>query len=73
MAAAKGKIAGWKAPGPDMIEGVWWKTFHAPTNLLRELMWAAADGAGCIPEWLVRGRTVMIPKSGCTGEPDQYR
>ena len=26
-----------------------------------------------IPEWLVKGRTVLIPKDGCKGKPDQYR
>ena len=31
------------------------------------------DGESELPEWLVRGRTVMLPKEGCTGRPDQYR
>jgi len=26
-----------------------------------------------IPAWFVRGRTVLIPKEGCQGRPEQYR
>ena len=26
-----------------------------------------------IPTWFVRGRTVLIPKEGCQGRPEQYR
>ena len=26
-----------------------------------------------MPDWLIRGRTVLIPKAGSTGSPDQYR
>ena len=26
-----------------------------------------------IPAWFVKGRTVLIPKAGCEGRPDQYR
>lgn len=26
-----------------------------------------------MPAWMVRGRTVLIPKEGCTGCPEQYR
>ena len=26
-----------------------------------------------IPTWLVKGRTVLIPKEGCQGRPEQYR
>ena len=25
------------------------------------------------PPWLVKGRTVLIPKDGCQGEPDKFR
>lgn len=26
-----------------------------------------------IPAWFVKGRTVLIPKEGCQGRPEQYR
>ena len=26
-----------------------------------------------LPAWFVKGRTVLIPKPGCVGKPDQYR
>jgi len=31
------------------------------------------DGGLEVSEWLVRGRTVTIPKEGCSGRPDQFR
>ena len=26
-----------------------------------------------LPDWLVKGRTVLFPKDGCEGKPDQFR
>ena len=34
---------------------------------MREAVWEAIDGDGDVPSWLVKGRTVLIPKDGCTG------
>ena len=31
------------------------------------------DGESELPQWVVRGKTVMLPKEGYTGRPDQYR
>ena len=31
------------------------------------------DDAVNIPTWFVKGRTVLIPKEGCKGRPEQYR
>ena len=39
---------------------------------LKGLMCVDGDGVGEIPEWFVRGRTVLIPKPDCQGRPDQY-
>ena len=35
--------------------------------------WKVADGESDCPGWLIHGRTVMIPKEGCVGEPEQFR
>ena len=56
------KMAGWRAPGPDMIEGFWWKSLPGLASLLRKYLCEAMDGDRGIPDWMVRGRTVMIPK-----------
>ena len=33
----------------------------------------AAGDSDNVPSWFVKGRTVLIPKEGCQGKPDQYR
>lgn len=70
---ALAKMAGWKAPGPDGIEAFWWKSLKGPARVMKEMLWQMMDGEREFPEWLVRGRTTMIPKEGCVGEPHQFR
>ena len=72
-ARALKKQAGWKAPGPDCISAYWLRAFPSIVTFLKAAMWKVMDGASELPEWVVRGRTVMLPKEGCTGKPDQYR
>ena len=31
-----------------------------------------AQGRDKVPHWLVKGRTVLIPKDNCQGKPDQF-
>ncbi len=70
---ALAKMAGWKAPGPDGIEAYRWKTFRGLGRELKKMLWAMNDGEMEIPQWLVTGRTVMVPKGECKGEPHQFR
>ena len=67
------KMPGWKAPGPDKIHGWWHKVFPKTNSLLMDKMWEIMDGAGKMPDWMVRGKTVMIPKEGCVGKAEQFR
>ncbi len=67
------KMAGWKAPVPDGIEAYWWKAFRGLGLELKEMFWRMSDGEAEIPQWLVTGRTVMVPKGECMGEPHQFR
>ncbi len=67
------KISSWKAPGRDAISAFWWKKFPRTTNLLWGLFTEVFRGNSNLPEWFVRGRTLIIPKKGCSGDPDQYR
>ncbi len=66
-------MAGWKAPGPDGIEAYWWKSLRGLAGVLKEMLGEMHRDEKDFPEWLVRGRTTMIPKSGCKGEPHQFR
>ena len=36
-------------------------------------MWETIDGDGDLPGWMVKGRTVLIPKDGCRGGPGDFR
>jgi hypothetical protein len=71
---ALGKMTRWTAPGPDGIQGYWYKVFPKTTSVLKGLVWEIVDGGRRVPGWMVKGRTVMIPKDGnSTGEPDKFR
>ena len=35
-------------------------------------VWELVDSDSDFPSWFVRGRTVLIPKEGCTRMPSQY-
>ena len=67
------KARSWKAPGNDGICAFWWKSFPRAANILRKLVGRIVDRKEDVPDWLVRGRTVLIPKEGCEGKPEQYR
>lgn len=66
----------WRAPGPDRIQGFWWKSLsmlHEPLTLaIGSLLNSDADVR--IPEWLVTGRTVLLPKTPLpSADPRDYR
>ena len=65
--------ANWKAPGPDGIHAYWLKAFPTTTEAVMIECWKVADGESECPGWFIHGRTVMTPKEGCTGEPEQFR
>ena len=54
------------------VPAFWLKAFPQAT-ILRDKMWEVVDGDREIPEWLVCGETVLLPKENCEGRPDQYR
>ncbi len=66
------KMKGWKAPGPDGITGFWWKAFPMAAECLKELLWQVLDREAEVPVWLVKGRTVLLPKTAEWG-PGLYR
>ncbi len=66
-------VPGWRAPGRDMISGFWWKSLPSARKALFKLAVPIVRGEQQMPQWFVWGRTILIPKDGCTGEPSQYR
>lgn len=66
------RMKGWTAPGPDGITGFWLKAFPGVMCSLKRMYWEVLDQEREVPEWLVRGRTVLIPK-GDEWAAHQYR
>lgn len=67
------KTRNWRAPGPDAIKAYWWKAFPSAKEWLRGFIGDVLNGSRSVPRWMVKGRTVLIPKPGCEGKPEQYR
>ena len=61
------KMTNWKAPGPDGVRGFWFKkltSLHGPlTHALQECV-----ANGVVPDWLTKGRTVLIQKDKSKGK-----
>ena len=65
--AGVGRMANWKAPGPDGVRGFWFKKLP---SLLPALTGALQDvvASGRVPAWMVKGRTVLIQKDPAKGK-----
>ncbi|XP_063956544.1 uncharacterized protein LOC135154347 [Lytechinus pictus] len=67
------KMAPWKAAGPDGVQAFWVKRF---TNLHERLSMQMNEIVvnGNPPNWMTKGRTVLIPKDPTKGNiPSNYR
>ena len=67
------KMANWKAAGPDLVQGYWFKKLpglHARLQLhLQDCV-----NLGNVPEWTAKGRTVLIQKDAMKGtQANNYR
>ena len=68
------KQPNWKAPGPDGISAYWYKAFPGLASVLGSIIWEVIDGDMEVLEWLVKGRTVLIPKAKDENfDPSQFR
>ena len=56
------KMPNWKAPGPDFVQGFWFKKL---TRLHTRLKYHLQDclNQGNVPKWMGRGRTVLVMKN----------
>ena len=61
------KMANWKAPGPDGGRGFWFKRFRSLHGAITESLQDCLD-SGSVPDWMVKGRTVLIQKDSCKGK-----
>ena len=67
------KLKSWSAPRPDGIVNSWWKVFPEAEHALRSVTEEMLNAAIPFPDWLVTGRTVLIPKKGEAKDPGNYR
>ena len=67
------KAKSWSAPGPDGIVNFWWKVFPEVEHALRLVTEEMLNAAIPFSDWLVTGRTVLIPKKGEAKDPGNYR
>ena len=66
------KIPNWKAPGPDGVQGFWMKNFTSMHTYLAQYLAHCLEGN--TPEWVTKGRTVLIQKDKSKGiESSNYR
>ena len=60
------KMANWKAPGPDGVRGFWFKKFPSLHSTLTAALQKCLE-SGHVPDWMVKGRTVLIQKDPAKG------
>ena len=66
------KMPNWKAPGPDEVQGFWLKNFTSMHTYLTQYLARCLEGD--TPEWMTKGRTVLIQKDKSKGiESSNYR
>ena len=71
--AGVSKMANWKAAGPDLVQGFWFKKLTGLNSRL-QLCLQECIQQGNVPEWMVRGRTVLIQKDPNKGnQASNYR
>ena len=67
------KKKNWSSPGIDGIQNYWIEkmtaVWHAEVNEINKYL----NGKKEIPEWLGRGRTILIPKSNDLTKKEKYR
>jgi hypothetical protein len=67
------KAYNWKSPGNDQIQNYWLKAFPATCRHIPKNFNAIIEEPEKAPEWLTRGVTYLIPKSGNSKEVRNYR
>ena len=60
------RSSSWKAVGPDRVRAFWFKTFTSLHSILATALQECLNN-GDVPEWMVKGRTVLIQKDPAKG------
>lgn len=68
------KSKSWKAPGPDGLQGYWWKAFKSASVALYQLAFKHLTSGSPLPEkWITEGRIILLHKSGSRSDPANFR
>jgi hypothetical protein len=60
------RMANWKSAGPDLVQGFWFKQMtNLHPSIAKHLQMCVNEGN--VPEWMVKGRTVLIQKDKSKG------
>ena len=61
------KMTNWKSPGPDGVQGYWFKRFTSLHNALTAHLQACVTKSE-VPEWMTKGKTVLVQKDPDKGK-----
>ena len=61
-----GRMNNWRAPGPEMVRGFWFKKLTSLHVVLTDALKECVE-RGEVPEWMVKGRTVLLQKDPVKG------
>ena len=67
------KQLNWKAPGIDRVPNYWLKALSSTHNALSSAMNECILLPHTIPQWLVTGRTTLLPKNADTSKAKNFR
>lgn len=67
------KAHNWKSPGVDNIHNFWLKSFKSTHKQFAKFFNDFIKDPECMPEYLTRGKTYMLPKDNDTKNPAKYR
>ena len=65
------KMANWNTPGLDSVRGFWFERFKPLFGLISVGLQHCLDN-GEVPEWMVKGRLVLIEKDDAKGTVASY-
>lgn len=67
------KTSNWKAPGIDKIPNFWLKYLTRSHRALAKVFNNVLEQLEITPDWLMEGKTMLIPQNTQTADPKNYR
>ena len=67
------RLQNWASPGPDGIQGYWWKKMTSTHEFLCSHFCQLLTGDITVPLWFPHGRMLLLPKCKDLSAPQNYR